>query len=757
EAGGELSGVVVDDSGGVVPDAVVTIGRQGRGGARTVVVDERGEFRSSGHRAATYDLTAKAPGCFDSERATVVLSDSDPVGRVRLELKRGVVFETRVVDESGQPIGAASVMVRQAEDSRESRSVADARGRLQLTLPRGTTFTLRVHASNFKDYSAEFGGIEELPRELVLSRGAALVVVIEEWASSRIDRMNVTLRGAGGNRGMHGAPGSEPLEIGGLAAGTYDLTISSGSFPSVRTPVELVDGETVEVRFPAEEASPAIAVEVRSPTGEAVAGAELGRIVRDRHSSSFSKAGVSDAEGRAEIEGLAAPGVDLFVYASGFAPITVEEVHEKIVGSKVVVSLAPGATALARLLDAKGDPIVGAQVECRAHTSTSYDPFWNRQLRTDEHGECRVEDLSTGRHTVTFRLASDEWQPLGQEEFDVTAGEVVVVEHRREPEARLRGTVLRNGRPVDGGWVSLFRPKAKGQVPRIPVTSEGAFDSSVAMGEDYRVTYDSKDNIISVALGERSVSKDEVWTLEYTGYDVTVSERYPEGVTPGRHSVELRPEDGATHRARAFLDAGTTAVLRGVPAGVYELTGQSYEGLAALPIAVTIEVRADLEIDLEYESTVEISPTGAAVGDRARVSRIEESGALAPLPILAMNPLRFGWPRSKAGHGVLISDEYAPFFFSVDGTGSVTPSAFVQREGGRVDISGFMPNDPIQFRMSPIGEGQGPPEFWAGYRFHRWSPHHFLPGDYRITLLREDQVIEERQIEVRDGETTKIE
>ena len=72
----QLSGVVSDSSGGVIPGAKVTLTDEGTGVASTLNTDERGIFVFTGIRPSTYTISVSAPGLNTQERKGVVLAVS---------------------------------------------------------------------------------------------------------------------------------------------------------------------------------------------------------------------------------------------------------------------------------------------------------------------------------------------------------------------------------------------------------------------------------------------------------------------------------------------------------------------------------------------------------------------------------------------------------------------------------------------------------------------------------------------------------
>jgi len=69
---GGLSGLVTDDTGGVLPGATVVI--DGPGGDRTLYADSSGRFSAAGLAPGTYSVAASLPGFATVTRSSLELS-----------------------------------------------------------------------------------------------------------------------------------------------------------------------------------------------------------------------------------------------------------------------------------------------------------------------------------------------------------------------------------------------------------------------------------------------------------------------------------------------------------------------------------------------------------------------------------------------------------------------------------------------------------------------------------------------------------
>jgi len=96
----QLSGTVTDSSGGVIPNAKVTLTDEGTGVSSTLNTDERGVFVFVGIRPSTYTINVSATGLNTQERKGVVLAVSQQAN-IDITLKPGATTETvNVTDQA---------------------------------------------------------------------------------------------------------------------------------------------------------------------------------------------------------------------------------------------------------------------------------------------------------------------------------------------------------------------------------------------------------------------------------------------------------------------------------------------------------------------------------------------------------------------------------------------------------------------------------------------------------------------------------
>lgn len=97
---GEMTGLVTDPSGGVVPEATVTVSNQQTGVKKTTVTNPDGNYTVTPLIAGLYDVTVSKVG-FKTSTKTGIRLDVAESARVDLTLELGEVTQTVEVKASG--------------------------------------------------------------------------------------------------------------------------------------------------------------------------------------------------------------------------------------------------------------------------------------------------------------------------------------------------------------------------------------------------------------------------------------------------------------------------------------------------------------------------------------------------------------------------------------------------------------------------------------------------------------------------------
>lgn len=139
-----LRGVVTDDLGQPVPDAIVRAIGVTDGDARSTLTDDRGQFEVSGVVAGAYWLSASKtayPNIWygailnGTDRIEINLSQSELVAGLSLRLPRGAAIEGKVVlpdGDGGADVLVTAVPLNGSEDSPPTSVTTDPRGNYRL-------------------------------------------------------------------------------------------------------------------------------------------------------------------------------------------------------------------------------------------------------------------------------------------------------------------------------------------------------------------------------------------------------------------------------------------------------------------------------------------------------------------------------------------------------------------------------------------------------------------------------------------------
>lgn len=156
EAGGEVTGRILDFQSGVIPNAIVMVGNRdvshGSYAVKAAPVvtrsDVDGAFSASGVSAGMTPVVARAPG-FAPQEATVLV-EAGRTSFLDLALERGVVVQGFVLTSSGAPVEDASLLVGTEQsfvkgtDPLVTTTRSDSDGRYRLAGLAAGSITLKV-------------------------------------------------------------------------------------------------------------------------------------------------------------------------------------------------------------------------------------------------------------------------------------------------------------------------------------------------------------------------------------------------------------------------------------------------------------------------------------------------------------------------------------------------------------------------------------------------------------------------------------
>lgn len=614
------AGVVVDGRGNPVPGAELAyeqhdFRRSGLPKGLPAVSGADGRFRLMVPTTSGAEIVVKHEEFSPTRVPLPPAAASAPRPDVRVVLKKGAAVSGTVVDEQGQPLAGARVLMQIDFSDHESvirsssdfpETVAGAGGRFSFEhLPPGR-YDLVARADGlapgFRPGIEVREGRTELD-PLVLSPGVTLEGRVVDTEGKPIEGARVSLQ----NQSQ-------------IPAGDSEVTTKpDGSFsfsalrPGLRTSISAYkDGYRWEphpgipVELPAARPVRIVLAQGCRITGRVVD--ERGRPVpdaelsfREERGSSSSSHGLSaDREGFFEFSDASAGPLVLEAVAPGFRP-TRKNLSIKECGLEdLEVVLQPGSWIVGRVVDGKGSGLPGARVSVLDS---------ERAVGTDGEGRFRLEGMEPGPVTVTAqhseyqRAVRDLEVRLGENRIDL------VLEGGHEVRGRV--TDAATGRPVPGVRVHLY-PLGISHRMESDLQTGTAEDGSFAFPSVPSGEYSAG----ASAEGYRPASLEEavrvvdgpVEGLEFrlrTGGTGRIRGRILgiESSNPGEVWVHATGPEGFQESGRVGSE-GSYRIDR-LPAGEWTVTAFAPEGTAEG--RVTLAEGGEAELDLTFERGLTLS------------------------------------------------------------------------------------------------------------------------------------------------------
>ncbi|MEM1202795.1 MAG: carboxypeptidase-like regulatory domain-containing protein [Acidobacteriota bacterium] len=471
--GATVAGKVTDDEGRPLAGAKVEATAPGSGYLRfatdgsgqEVITGADGRFEVPDRKAGErIDLVASKEGFVTARTSGIEAPNAEDVVLV---LGPASTVSGRVVDEAGDGVTRARVSLQ--DEGASSGPGFSRRGPSAWTDPEGFFRVeglepgirrLRVQGEGF--IPAERAGIEiskgvDLEGvEVVLKRGATVSGRVTAKGGDPVPEAMIRVASAGGrSMGRAGFLNSARTDadgryqLGGVEPGRRTLEVYHSEFGRA--------AETLEVRadagnrqdFTLGAQGTTVSGVVIDPDGSPLPGANLS-LVPSAAARASGVAGLSDAEGRFEIEGVRDGQYRLLAAHADFAVSESEDPIE-VAGSPIsgVVVRARGGTVL-------GGQITGLDFDQLSDLSVIAMSMTLRDHKTaavDFEGKYRVEQLAPGRWKV---MASAPDGRQVQEEIDIAEG---AAEETLDLEfgggLTLEGRVTLRGQPIDGGSIFL--------------------------------------------------------------------------------------------------------------------------------------------------------------------------------------------------------------------------------------------------------------------------------------------------------------
>lgn len=447
EPAGTIAGLVVDEAGRPLAGArVLTLPNPA---ARTgeLAMDEKVAWTGADGRFALRSLPANrlhsVTASLDGFAPATQPADASSGPPVRFQLGRGATAVGRVVDEAGQPVAGAQVVLAPAPvpsvpDAGLGRlqAVSDREGRFRIPHVDAGSFGLQVRREGFAPATPGEVAIPDKAAEadlgtITLARGSVIEGVVVDSRGKPVAGANV-----------------DPEALDGASFVQAVTTGLDGRFRFADLPREsrfnlwidrpgFVQRQMSEVEAPTPKPLRIALVEARSlrgqvvdPEGQPVAGAKValtGGIEGLLLGGGFaegswgSSQATTDADGRFVLDRLPPQEIRIEVRAAGFqhrslAGIRIPEEGE---ATPVEIRLEPGPYLEGRVLDGQGRPVPRAMVRAEGRLQES-GHFSFGGTRADAEGHYQISGIEPGPHTVT--ASSEAGGPSAQISVEIRVG-----------------------------------------------------------------------------------------------------------------------------------------------------------------------------------------------------------------------------------------------------------------------------------------------------------------------------------------------
>lgn len=501
-AGVDLSGRVVDPDGHALAGAVLTV--EPRGGDRRssheshrkAVTDDQGRYRIDGLSTGEAGLTAWAPG-HRLARAELVARGPGALPWPDLVLERGATLSGRLADDQGRPVAGALLVaapsreplpgddgaLRQAlrrglrnlpplAGSRTTDSAppvqgrSDDQGRFALTgLAPGVPHVLLAAAPGWRP-GALAGlrpGAAE-PVQLTLARAGRLELVLEGDGGAALGELVLTAR-----RSLvdpHGPPPELPVsaieaphrwQVDDVDGTPLALALTRDGLPALQRTVAGLPPDRTEAlrRLSLPLGGARLSGRVRDARGRPVTGARLhathlGQVPPRNATELRSVSTHTDAEGRYQLDGLAAGEWALMVLGEDPPRRLAHGRRTLAPGEEAVLDLAAAPTGRleGRVVDGQDRPRAHAELTLEREAPDGDGQPWRFLLQADLAGRFAHDTLEPGPYRLLV-------EGLTSAEVTIEAGRTTRLTLTPARAPVLFGRVTANGRPVPGATIEL--------------------------------------------------------------------------------------------------------------------------------------------------------------------------------------------------------------------------------------------------------------------------------------------------------------
>jgi len=448
--GGQISGIVIDESGVPLEGAVVAVRDEWLGDVNPEslpnksVSDAAGQFSLRSLTAGYHNLICSNAGYLTVELSEIVVEEGLNTANVELKLTRGATLEGLVTDLAGEPIeGARVVAIDTSDGLRKISKNSDLTGRFSFDNLGRFPIDLAVEKNGFADVRLFEVAVNSQPITIQLEALGGLRGIVLQEDGSPLRAFSVSPRIYEGDRELTKVPArtfqSEDgfFQFDQLEPGLYNVIIGAPGFAQAK-----IDGVTIRsnqwedlqtVRLG--QGGRVLGQVIDASTNQPVAGAKVSVVGGSRNflTSSIQSRGagrkdqaLTGPDGYFEFIGLATPQVDLKVEHRAYITEVVDDVLSGT--ADLVVAIGSGAIIEGRVVDENGDFVAGVQVLLSGGTKGT-----DSRTQTDRKGFFNFPGLPTGSYTVrvTSFGTADKKIPLDQAptaEINVQAGSSEFIE-----------------------------------------------------------------------------------------------------------------------------------------------------------------------------------------------------------------------------------------------------------------------------------------------------------------------------------------
>lgn len=768
-----VTGEVRDDAGAPVEGAAITVSETvlnplALTNMRTQWArsDSAGAFTLEGLGAGKVSFTCYHPDYLEAPPLDFTI-DAAGGDRVDFVLVRGVPYEAIVVNEAGEPVEGAQILLRGPSDGRAWISSGDLRtdaaGRFREEKAPIGAVRLGVHHENYLEWETAAASVAELPRTITLARGASLALTVTmEGGEPPPGSVLVNLEYERGSYGARLVLRDGEGVLSGLEPGAFGLRVRVQDYPATdAVPVTLVPGEVtpVIVRIPRREGP--VTIHVTGPADEPVVGARIELYDLVGRSRNGIASGETDDRGIYVARWLA-PNTEVHVGGvEGYGTAVIGNAAAQVRNGVLAVRLERcGSSLEVRAVDANGRPVEGIRTRLvstgEGQAALLFGSNENDARFTGSDGRARYDGLCAGGYRLFHYEGADQ---LGDQTITLADGEHRAVEIALAAPIPITGVVLENGVPVAGGNLTVRRG---GTSVRATLTPDGAFSLAAPGPGTYHFTYRTDSSYWS----EEWFAHDEIREIRGPAYvEIRFATATVRGVVLDCDGTPLAGAAGALlgkSEVPFTTDGRGRFTIEGVPVGEYRWTFEEP------PEGCTYDYgrfRAEGNTEATYRflpaSEIEVIVTvkGGGTPEKYSVSCLREQGRYYPNE--GSGPNRYVWP-AEPSWGMVTARGYAPAAFFVEDPARTPRVEVVLEPGGELrvrilDSDGAPVDGQHPFRVDPLGEAslhELAREYWTWRGARRVQ---LAPGAYRVSTTLPNGEPAAKDVSIAIGTTTEVE